>query len=328
MSDNEFEVIEARPEPSAKRLKKTHDSLTNLPHFEPTKKLEGLPNEILLKVFDNFQINDLISCSQVNRRIRSIAQDETLWQKVNLDCKRDQYLNYKSGPHGYRISAGLIQLILENGCRHLGISGIIEHDLMPNKTLQLNHLVISNVSPNKTVDVLLASCYSLEKLSLNCVHLSKSIVSSICNKNGKTLKVLNLRACETGEEQFDFEVLSQIIQPIIDNCKGLTELNLPNEILMKVLPWLRKESIDYVVNNLTDNILKLNLNGIKIEDDQLKVLVARCNKITELNLNGSNVSNESVEHLLTYLHSTLGTIHILRQQIFGPFLTHQYVSQN
>ena len=139
---------------------------------------------------------------------------------------------------------------------------------------------------------------------------------------------MNLRACETGEEQFDFEVLSQIIQPIIDNCKGLTELNLPNEILMKVLPWLRKESIDYVVNNLTDNILKLNLNGIKIEDNQLKVLVARCNKITELNLNGSNVSNESVEHLLTYLQSTLGTIHILRQQIFGPFLTHQYVSQN
>ena len=319
MSDNEFEVIEARPEPSAKRLKKTHDSLTNLPHFEPTKKLEGLPNEILLKVFDNFQINDLINCGQVNRRIRSIAQDETLWQKVNLDCPRVQYLNYKSGPHGYRISAGLVQLILENGCRHLGISGIIEHDLMPNKTLQLNHLVISNVSPEKTVDVLLASCNSLEKLSLNHVRLSNSMVSSICNKNGKTLKVLNLRGCEKGGEQFYFGDPSQIIQPIIDNCKGLTELNLPNEILMKVLPWLRKESIDYVVNNLTDNILKLNLNGIKIEDDQLKVLVTRCNKITELNLNGSNVSNESVEHLLTYLHSTLGTIHILRQQIFGLF---------
>ena len=125
MSDNEFEVIEAEPEPANKRLKKTHDSLANLPHLEPTKngvnssitKLEDLPNEILLKVFDNFQINDLINCGQVNRRIRSIAQDETLWQKVNLDCKRDQYLNYKSGPHGYRISAGLIQLILENGCR-------------------------------------------------------------------------------------------------------------------------------------------------------------------------------------------------------------------
>ena len=113
MSDNEFEVIEARPERSAKRLKKTHDSLTNLPHFEPTKKLEGLPNEILLKVFDNFQINDLINCGQVSKRIRSIAHHEILWQKVNLDCPRDQYLNYKSGPHGYRISAGLIQLIIE-----------------------------------------------------------------------------------------------------------------------------------------------------------------------------------------------------------------------
>ena len=328
MSDNEFEVIEAEPEPANKRLKKTHDSLANLPHLEPTKiqngvnssitKLEDLPNEILLKVFDNFQINDLIKCGQVNQRIRSIAHHEILWQKVNLDCKRVQY-NYKSGPHGYRMSAGLIQLILENGCRHLGISGIIERDLMPIKTIELNHLVISNFSPEKTVDVLLASCNSLEKLSLNFVCLSKSLVSSICNKNGKTLKVLNLRGCEKGGEQFDFDDLSQIIQPIIDNCKGLTELNLTPCLN---LSRLSKESIDYLVNNLSDNILKLNLNGIKIEDDQLKVLVTRCNKITELNLNGTDVSNESVEHLLIYLHSTLGTIHILRQQIFGPFLTH------
>ena len=149
------------------------------------------------------------------------------------------------------------------------------------------------------LDVLLASCISLEKLSLNYVHLSNSMISSICNHNGKTLKVLNLQGCfreEEGEEKTDFDDLSQIIQPLIDNCGALNELNLTD------LPWLSQDSIDYLVNNLTANILKLNLNDVNIRDDQVKVLVTRCNKITELNLNGTDISNGSVDHLLAHLH--------------------------
>ena len=92
MSDNVFEafdIIEAEPEPASKRVKKTHDSLANLPHLEPTNMqnyvtsvtktcdlqvenclLEDLPNEILLKVLANLQLNDLIKCGHVNKRIR------------------------------------------------------------------------------------------------------------------------------------------------------------------------------------------------------------------------------------------------------------------
>ena len=41
---------------------------------------------------------------------------------------------------------------------------------------------------------------------------------------------------------------------------------------------------------------------MNINDHQLKVLVTRCNKITELDL---KISNESVNHILAYLQSTL-----------------------
>ena len=87
MSDND-------KEPANKRVKKTHACLVKLPHLEPTNvqncvasltksydlqvgqlQLEDLPNEILLKVFDNLPINDLIKCGQVNKRIR---QDDLL----------------------------------------------------------------------------------------------------------------------------------------------------------------------------------------------------------------------------------------------------------
>ena len=135
---------------------------------------------------------------------------------MNLHCKRDQY-NYKSGRYGYKLSAGLIQLVLENGCKYLGISGTIYGHLMPTKTMKLNHLVISNVFSVNTLDVILASCYSLEKLSLNNVHLSYSMISSICNQNAKTLKVLNLQGCsreDEGEEQSHFDDMPQIIKVV------------------------------------------------------------------------------------------------------------------
>ena len=52
-----------------------------------TSQLENLPNEILLKIFDYIEIEDLIICCQVSRRIRTIVRDDSLWQKVNQQTK-------------------------------------------------------------------------------------------------------------------------------------------------------------------------------------------------------------------------------------------------
>ena len=72
--------------------------------------LEDLPNEILLKIFENLDIHDIFQCGQVSKRIRSIAQHEPFWQKVYLKCF-----------HVY--SSELIQMALESGCKHLTIDG-------------------------------------------------------------------------------------------------------------------------------------------------------------------------------------------------------------
>ena len=45
---------------------------------------EDLPDEIILKVFKNLEISDLICCGQLSKRIRTISHDESLWQKINL----------------------------------------------------------------------------------------------------------------------------------------------------------------------------------------------------------------------------------------------------
>ena len=205
MADNE--------EPANKRMKKSQLENTTL---------DDLPIEILLKIFDSFKINDLLRCGQVSNRIRSMAHHETLWQKVNLQ-NRD------------RISAGLIQFILENGCKYLSIGTCqVEGHLIPTQTFQLNYLEAWDVSPVKTLEEILASCNLLEKLDLRYVRLSNSMISSI-NHNGKTLKQLNLTnsypyKLSTNQDQFfqqnDSTKQTQFFQQFIGNCDVLTELNL------------------------------------------------------------------------------------------------------
>jgi hypothetical protein len=267
-------------EPANKRIKKSQSE--NI-------WLDDLPTEILLKIFGSLKINDLLRCGQVSNRIRSMAHHEILWQKVNLKDK---------------IPAGLIQFILENGCKFLSIgTSKVEGHLIPTQTFQLKHLDAWAVKPVKILEVVLASCNLLEKLSLHYVHLSNSMISSI-NQNGKSLKQLNLTRCSI--YPYDSTNQNQFFQHFIDKCDVLTELNL-EEV------YCSNDSIDYLVNNLTVNIRKLNLRGINIEDHDLKILVTRCNMLTELNLHYTKVSNESVNHILAYLRSTLEKLYIRRR---------------
>merc|ERR1712008_464400 len=108
-------------------------------------------------------------------------------------------------------------------------------------------------------------------------------------------------------QQNDSTKQNQFFQQFIGNCDVLTELNL-EEV------HGTNDSIDYLVNNLTVNIQKLNLRGINIKDHQLKILVTRCNKLMELNLHYTKVSNESVNHILVYLQSTLEKLYIRRRR--------------
>ena len=132
-------------EPVLKRLKIDDDSKTKMKEMitansKPSKnkvdvtnmtinQLENLPNEILLKIFNfmNPKIKELILFGQVSRRIRSIAHDHLLWQNVNLFPKRS-------------VPTGLLQMILENGCKRLNTCSQISGTLMLNQESQLEFL--------------------------------------------------------------------------------------------------------------------------------------------------------------------------------------------
>ena len=107
-----------------------------------TSQLENLPNEILLKIFDYMDIEDLIICSLVSRRIRMIVHDHSLWQKVNQHPK-------------IILPKGLLELIPAALCIVLVtgwvVSGLVMWNLLDLCCLLLEEAIVylrNNLSPS------------------------------------------------------------------------------------------------------------------------------------------------------------------------------------
>ena len=255
-------------EPVLKRLKVDNDSKrkdskidTNVTKVNYSQ-LENLPYEILLQIFEqmNPKIKELILLSHVCRRMRLVAHDQSLWQNVNLFPKSK--------------SAGLLKLVLENGCKRLQACSQTVGTLKLNQESRLEFFSTWHTD-HKILNVLLKSCHSLKQLHLNSITLSHDMISSICYQNGNTLKVLKLAEWCSDTTR---SVPSEWIRLIIDNCFELTVLDLSNT-------YLSEESIEYVAKNVTQKVSKLWLTGIKSDNkcrQIVEILEDRCNNLNEL----------------------------------------------
>ena len=141
-----------------------------------------LPDELILKVLSYAETADLLRCSQVSKRIRTISNDNSLFQTVNLSNK---YLK-----------SDLLATVLNKGCKSLNLSNsFIQGKLILAKKSQLIKLDLSNCKEKEisysVVEELLASCQSLKNLSLQGLWVASKIVESMC-KNNQTLQVLNI----------------------------------------------------------------------------------------------------------------------------------------
>ena len=240
-----------------------------------SSELEDLSDEIILKILSNVDKKDLIQCSQVSKRFRNISYDQSLWLKVDL---RNQSM-----------SAGFLNLVLSNGCKNLCLSEAkIEGTLSIKKMIALEYLDLSWTKINKEVlETLFASCFSLQELSMGSLTLSSKMISSICYQNGKSLRLLDF--------QYSWGLNPNLIQLIFENCTELNEVNLDK------VPCLSKNSMDILVNNLTPKVEKLSLMWVhSVHDEHVTTLVQRCNKLLELNLQGTSITNTSINNIILH----------------------------
>ena len=68
---------------------------------------EGLPDEIILKIFSLLHIKWVLQCGKVSKRLRDISNDQCLWSKLNLS--------------GRRVPYGFIEKAVKNGCEYLDL---------------------------------------------------------------------------------------------------------------------------------------------------------------------------------------------------------------
>ena len=127
-------------------------------------ELTDFPDEIILKVFACLKLSDLLKCGQVSKRLRNIAHDQFLWERIVII---NQYF-----------STAFIRFILDRGCKYLDLSYSRFIDLETstqhifNKVAELKELNLENINISEEESLFLVQNLTskLEKLNLGVLH--------------------------------------------------------------------------------------------------------------------------------------------------------------
>ena len=256
-------------------------------------QLDDLPDEVILRILYFLDIKELLLFGQASKRHRAIANDESLWLKLNhLD---------KKVPYDFIEKAAA-----ENGCQYLSLaySDILNLTEESKSSFNLKYLNLS--CGHQGSPKIVQKCSSLQKLSVADLSLDSDDIQYIC-QNSQTLQVLDLEDCT-------FHLFSsEPFQDLLTNCAHLTELNICNSYMLD-------SHIQALVDDLTSKILKVDIGYQEnFKDEHLKKLVKRCNKITHLDLKYTLITNDSVQSIIKHLKTCLEKLDVTGTNV--DFLT-------
>ena len=273
--------------------------------------IQDFPDEIILKVTKYLDMKDLVKFSEVSKRMRVVGSDQSLWRKINLSKITPGHWNYAMD-----VPTDFVKMVIKNGCQYLSLHYMkigtpeeqektncmtSEQDLCLDRVSSLRYLDLKYCEAHvKTFEEILASCYSLEKLSMASIgqrnFITSNMIRSISYQNGLTLQTLNLSACSG--------LNLESIQMITINCVDLKNVDFSET-------RLSKHSINFLVNNLTPKVEKLSLGYLEnLKDEHVKALVVRCNNLSVLNLQNTTITNDSLTHVSETLSYTLEKLNV------------------
>ena len=249
--------------------------------------LTDLPNEIITKVLSYLETRDVFFFGHLSIRTRAISRDKALWQKVTVYNKT--------------LKSEFLEFMLRNGCKFLKLIDVqLKGSLHLRKSSILSDLSLDMCAiKNQVLEEFLGSCHTLNKLKLRDMDVSDVNIKSLKKfvlQNRKTLQKLDLRTSKW--------LNLESIQFIVNNFSELTEVNLKNGYAIEDV--LSEQSINYLANNLTEKVVKLNLgNQVFVEDEHVMKLIGRCKRLTELSLNGTSISIDSLMCIIENLKHSL-----------------------
>ena len=158
-------------------------------------------------------------------------------------------------------------------------------------------MVVHNCTENNGVlEEILFSCCFLQHLAMERVFLSPKMADSIC-KNSKTLQTLNLNGATLDDSN---------LQKIIKSCQDLKEFDLAYVGDMGGdIYYYTDEHFEFLAENMSPIVEKLNLGANLIMDYEVKILLSRCNRIKTLGLEVTGITDDSLKNIRQQLFLTL-----------------------
>ena len=265
-------------------------------------QLDDLPDEVILKLFVFLSLKELLLCGQVSKRLYRIANDESLWIKLNLYERKVPY--------------DFIEKAARNGCQYLSLANcdILRFTGKSESSFNLKYLNVSMFhEPHQGLLKLLQNCSSLQKLSVAGLKLDSDDIQYIC-QNSQSLQVLDLEYCP-----FDLCNKPELFQNLFTNCAHLTEVNICCQLLDDISKHeiLLDPHIQALVDNLTPTVLKVALDDQdNLKDEHVKTLIKRCNNITHLDLSWNpGITNDSVQSIIKYLEKSLEKLNVIGTKV-------------
>ena len=273
---------------------------------------QDLPDELVLKVLSYTETKDIVSCGQLSKRIRQISHDDTLWLTANLKKKI--------------VKTELLEMILSKGCKilNLSYSTIVGH-LRRNMISQLKVLDLSQSAwgfPARRwlaqiyyeenmpkIEELLSSC-SLQNLKMEGLRITSKMAASIC-LNSTTLQVLNLNHSfvdDLPSGRLNNFVPNGDFRSIIKCCQELKELDLNYTKTIDTdddVEGLSDYDLHILAKHISPKVEKLTLLYQDFEDEHVKIMLNRCNKIKLLTLDTKFITDDSLETIRQCLNLTL-----------------------
>ena len=199
-----------------------------------------LSDEIILEILKWLPKKSLNKCLVLDVRFNRIAQDETLWIRMDLGNKA-----LKSGSIGKIFARSFLILRLAQA----KIAGPLFDPIfdLHGFTTKLQYLDLSLASIEvSSLQQLLSVCRSLKKLSLEHVNVDLSVCQQIAQN--RQIEALNLGMCNG--------LTTDGIKYICKYLKNLSSLNVS---------WtnIRIESVECLVSKLSPTVTRLNIAGCR-----------------------------------------------------------------
>ena len=249
---------------------------------------DELPDEIILKIFSFLSFKSLGNCIQVCHKMKRIAEDTSLWEKVEAWLRQ--------------IPRGFFEKMVKLKVKYISFQHCavypIDFNILKEHNLDLKYMDISiRLGNDEFISELLKCSKSLEYLN---IQESWSDCASDCIENIAYQN--NLKVFCISQVELDFES----VKIIIDRCTKLTDICINNADLTQ-------QSIAYLCANLTSNARRVDLSYNRVIDENVQSLVERCPNLEHLDLSATLVTYKSVTLIVTALKHCLVSLALPQQ---------------